>query len=155
MPPSCNNRLDMQEERQIRMQDGAQGQNDKIKSNKPQKRHGGRVVLSLDVEVHVRDALRERAAASGVSMAEYLANALAIPGRLYATESAVQAQVLARIAYEVARAHTAVASCDTESGLSALEAMRRIIADALGPLARSHAEEVHSLDRRRAGGWTG
>ena len=40
-------------------------------------RHGGRVVLSLDVEPRVRDAFRERAAAAGVSMAEYLSNALA------------------------------------------------------------------------------
>lgn len=137
------------------MQDGAQGQNGKTRPNTQKKRHGGRVVLSLDVDEHVRDALRERAAASGVSMAEYLANALAVPDRLYATEPAGQAQVLARISYEIARSRAAVASADNESALSALEAMRRIIADALGPLARSHAKEVHSLDQRRAGGWTG
>ncbi len=127
----------------------------KGKRSSKSKRHGGRVVLSLDVEEHVREALRERAAASGVSMAEYLANALAIPDRLYATASAEQAQALARISYETARACAAVVSADYETISSALETMRRIIADALHPLARSHAEEVRSVDRRRAGGWSG
>lgn len=118
-------------------------------------RHGGRVVLSLDVEPHVRDALRERAAASGVSMAEYLSNAIAIPDRLYATESADQAHALTRISYEIARLRDAIDSVDIATLLSALEGMRRITVDALRPLARSHAREVRSLDRRRAGGWTG
>lgn len=118
-------------------------------------RHGGRVVLSLDVEPHVRDTLRERAAASGVSMAEYLTNALAMPDGLHATESAAQAQLLAQISYEVARMRDAVASAHNESLLSALENMHRIIVNALRPLARSHEKEVRSLDRRRAGGWTG
>lgn len=122
---------------------------------KPTSRHGGRVVLSLDVEPHVRDALRERAAASGVSMAEYLTNALANPDRMFATPSATHAQVLARISYEIARAREAVASADSETLVATLESMRETIADALRPLARLHDEEVRSLDQRRAGGWTG
>jgi len=118
-------------------------------------RHGGRVVLSLDVEPQVRDALRERAATSGVSMAEYLTNALALPDLLHATESAAQAQVLARISYEIARAREAISSADDAALVSALETVRTVIAEALRPLARSHSEEVRSLDRRRAGGWVG
>ena len=54
------------------------------RSSKPEgtrARHGGRVVLSLDVEPRVRDALRDRATAAGVSMAEYIANAVARPER--------------------------------------------------------------------------
>lgn len=118
-------------------------------------RHGGRVALSLDVEPDVREALRERAAASGVSMAEYLTNALANPERLYATQSAAQARALARVSYEIARARSALASADSAALASALEAARIIIAEALRPLSASHAEEVQSLDRRRAGGWSG
>jgi hypothetical protein len=118
-------------------------------------RHGGRVVLSLDVEPQVRDALRERAAASGVSMAEYLTNALALPDRLHATESAAQSEVLVRISYEIARARAAVAAGENDALVSALESTRTTVADALRPLARTHAEEVRSLDRRRAGGWSG
>lgn len=116
-------------------------------------RHGGRVVLSLDVEPQVREALRERAAGCGVSMAEYLANALAMPDRLHATASAAQAQVLAHISYEIARARESIATADDAALVSALEAMRIVVADTLRPLASSHAEEVRSLDRRRAGGW--
>ncbi len=122
--------------------------------SKATSRHGGRVVLSLDVEPNVRDALRERAAASGVSMAEYLTNALAMPDRLHATESAAHAQVLARISYEIARARESIATADKAALVSAIEAMRTVVANALRPLASSHAEEVRSLDRRRAGGWT-
>ena len=118
-------------------------------------RHGGRVVLSLDVEPRVRDALRERAAASGVSMAEYLANALAEPDRLFATPSASSAQALAQLSYEAERAREATVAADYAALISALDKMRSIIVEALRPLSRSHREEVHALDRRRAGGWSG
>lgn len=122
---------------------------------KPTSRHGGRVVLSLDVEPYVRDALRERAAANGVSMTEYVTNALANPDRMFATPSAAHAQVLTRISYEIARAREALDSADNETLVAALQSVRKSIADALRPLARSHDEEVRSLDRRCAGGWTG
>ena len=118
-------------------------------------RHGGRVVLSLDVEPHVRDALRERAAASGVSMAEYLANALAEPDRLFATPSASSAQVLAQLSYEIARAREGAVAAENAGLVLALDKMRSVIVDALRPLSQFHREEVHALDRRRAGGWSG
>ena len=118
-------------------------------------RHGGRVALSLDVESEVRDALRERAAASGVSMAEYVANAIATPVRLFATPSAAQAEILVRLSYEIARARIAIASRDNKALAASLESARVILADALRPLSQSHGDEIHSLDRRRAGGWSG
>lgn len=118
-------------------------------------RHGGRVVLSLDVEPRVRDALRERAAAAGVSMAEYLSNALAEPERLYATTAAEVAQPLAIASYHLRQALAALEGDDADRARSELQAAVRVIAAALKPLVRSHADEIRTADRRRAGGWTG
>lgn len=118
-------------------------------------RHGDRVVLSLDVEPHVREALRARAAASGVSMAEYLSNALAEPERLYGTAAAEVAQPLAIISYHLSRALAALNTGDADAARSELQISLRHVAEALRPLERSHAEEIRSVDRRRAGGWTG
>lgn len=118
-------------------------------------RHGGRVVLSLDVEPHVREALRERAASTGVSMAEYVSVALARPERVFATTSAEMAQPLAQLSYRISRAQRAVAARDHSTVTAELELARRIAAEAMRPLATPHAEEVRSGDRRRAGGWGG
>ncbi len=118
-------------------------------------RHGGRVVLSLDVEPGVRDALRERAAAAGVSMAEYLSNALAEPERLYVTAAAEVAQPLTITAYHLSRALAALGGDDAGGARSELQAAVRVIAAALKLLALSHADEIRTADRRRAGGWTG
>lgn len=118
-------------------------------------RHGGRVVLSLDVEPHVREALRERAEAAGVSMAEYFRNAIAEPERLYATNPAQIARPLAIVSYHVSRALIAVEGNDLSYALDELRVARGAIAGALRPLERAHAEEIQSLDRRRAGGWKG
>ena len=118
-------------------------------------RHGGRVVLSLDVEPRVRDALRERAAAAGVSMAEYLSNALAEPERLYATTAAEIAQPLTIASYRLRQVLAALEGHDPDRVRSELQAAVHVIAAALKPLERSHADEIRSIDRRRAGGWTG
>ena len=118
-------------------------------------RHGGRVVLSLDVEPRVREALRDRAAASGVSMAEYLSNALAEPERLYATAAAETSQPLTITAYHLRQALAALEDDDPDRARSELQAAVHVIAAALKPLERSHADEIRSIDRRRAGGWTG
>ncbi len=118
-------------------------------------RHGGRVVLSLDVEPRVRDALRERAALAGVSMAEYVSVALAQPSRAFATTSAEIAQPLAQLSYRISRAQHAAAAGDHEDAATELESARRIVAEAMRPLVAPHAEEVRSGDRRRAGGWSG
>lgn len=118
-------------------------------------RHGDRVVLSLDVEPHVREALRERASSSGVSMAEYLSNALAEPERLYGTAAVAMAQPIAIISYHLSRALAALNAGDADVTRIELQIATRHVADALRPLERSHAEEIRSVDRRRAGGWTG
>lgn len=118
-------------------------------------RHGGRVVLSLDVEPHVRDALRERAMLAGVSMAEYVSVALAQPSRSFATASTEIAQPLAQLSYRISRAQQAVAAGDHSAAAAELEFARRIVAEAMRPLATPHAEEVRSGDRRHAGGWSG
>jgi hypothetical protein len=118
-------------------------------------RHGGRVVLSLDVEPRVREALRERAASAGVSMAEYVSVALARPNRAFATTSAEIAQPLAQLSYRIACAQRAAADGDHQAVAAELEFARRIAAEAMRPLAAPHAEEVRSGDRRRAGGWSG
>lgn len=118
-------------------------------------RHGNRVVLSLDVEAHVRDTFRERAAAAGVSMAEYLTNALAEPERLYATAAAEIAQPLTIISYHLGRALAALEGDDPGSARSEVQAAVRVVATALRPLERSHADEIRSVDRRRIGGWSG
>ena len=118
-------------------------------------RHGGRVVLSLDVEPRVRDALRERAALAGVSMTEYVSVALAQPARVFATASAEVAQPLARLSYRVSRAQQAAAAGDHSSVSMELELARLVAAKAMRALAAPHAEEVRLGDRRRAGGWSG
>ncbi len=118
-------------------------------------RHGGRVVLSLDVEARVRDELRERALLAGVSMAEYLGNALAQPERPYATAAAEIAQPLAQVSYRVAQAADALKRGDISAAMSELDATRRIVAEALIPLRRRHDEEIRANDRRRGGGWSG
>ena len=118
-------------------------------------RHGGRVVLSLDVEPRVRDALRERAAAAGVSMAEYLSNALAAPERLYATTATEVAQPLTNTAYHLRQALAALEGDDPDRVRSELQAAVSVIAAALRPLDRAHVDEIRTADRRRAGGWTG
>lgn len=118
-------------------------------------RHGGRVVLSLDVEPKTRDALRERAATAGVSMAEYLANALALPKRQYVTEAVEIAQPLANVSYRLAQVELAIREGDTATALDEIAATKRVIAEALAPLQRQHVDEVRRTDRRRSGGWTG
>jgi hypothetical protein len=118
-------------------------------------RHGGRVVLSLDVEPQVRDALRERATAAGVSMAEYVSVAIARTERVFATASVEIAQPLALLSYRVSRARQSVAAGEQKMAAVELDEARRILAEAMRPLALSHAEEVRARDRRRTGGWSG
>jgi len=118
-------------------------------------RHGGRVVLSLDVEPKVRELLRERAAAAGVSMAEYVSVALARPERVFATTSVEIAQPLVQLSYRISRARQAAAAGDHPAVAAELELARRIAAEAMRPLAAPHSEEARSGDRRRAGGWSG
>ncbi len=125
------------------------------KSERARARHGGRVVLSLDVEPKVRDALRARAAAADVSMAEYLANALARPERSYATAAVEIAQPLAQISYHLAQATRALDRGEAEPAKVEVDAARRIAAEAMLHLSRHHAKEVRSNDGRRGGGWTG
>jgi hypothetical protein len=119
------------------------------------KRHGGRVVLSLDVEPRVRDAIRERAALAGVSMAEYISNAVARPARSFATAAAEIAAPLTMLSYRIARAREALRTGDAAALSRELDDARRDVAEALRPLARHHAEEVRQRDRRRTEGWSG
>ncbi len=128
------------------------------RSTKPKKgraRHGGRVVLSLDVESRIRDALRDRAAVAGVSMAEYLANALARPERSYVTAAVEIAQPLAQVSYHLAQAERAIRGGQVDVALGEIDAARQIVVGALAPLQRRHAQEVRVAERRRGGGWTG
>lgn len=118
-------------------------------------RHGGRVVLSLDVEPEVRDALRERAAAAGVSMAEYVSVAIAQPERSFSTASAEIAQPLTALSYRIARAQAALSAGETDAVARELSDAQRDAAEALRPLSVSHIEEVRERDRRRVGGWSG
>ncbi len=127
----------------------------KGKRDSKTQRHGGRVVLSLDVEPRVRDALRERAALAGVSMTEYVSVALAQPKRVFATTSAEMAQPIAQFSYRISRAQQAVAAGDHQAAAAELELARRIAAEAMRPLAAPHAQEARSGDKRRAGGWSG
>ncbi|HEY1656013.1 MAG TPA: hypothetical protein VGF86_12965 [Candidatus Tumulicola sp.] len=107
-------------------------------------------MLSLDVEPHVRDALRERAASAGVSMAEYLSNALAEPERDYATGPLEIAQPLTQISYRIAQAAQALARNDAAAVAEELAVARRIVAEAMAPLRRRHAEEARANDPRPA-----
>ena len=119
------------------------------------KRHGGRVVLSLDVEPRVRDAIRERAALAGVSMAEYISNAVARPARSFATAAAEIAAPLTMLSYRIARAREALRTGDAATLSRELDDARRDVAEALRPLARPHAEEIRQRDRGRTEGWSG
>ena len=118
-------------------------------------RHGGRVVLSLDVDPRVRDALRDRAASAGVSMAEYLSNALAEPERSYATTAVEIVQPLAQVSYRLAQAIEALESGNVAAAKHDIETAKRIVAEAMIPLRRKHAEEVRANEPRRGGGWAG
>jgi hypothetical protein len=118
-------------------------------------RHGRRVVLSLDVDPRVRDALRDRAASAGVSMAEYLSNALAEPERSYATTAVEIVQPLAQVSYRLAQAIEALESGNVASARDDIFAAKRIVAEAMVPLRRKHAEEVRTNEPRRGGGWAG
>ena len=118
-------------------------------------RHGGRVVLSLDVERRVRDSIRERAALAGVSMAEYVSNAIARPERSFATASAEIVQPLTALSYRIARAQDALRASNIEAALRELNDAQRDVAGALRPFTAPHAEEVRRRDRRRSGGWGG
>jgi hypothetical protein len=119
------------------------------------KRHGGRVVLSLDVEPRVRDAIRERAALAGVSMAEYISNAVARPARSFATAAAEIAVPLTMLSYRIARAQEALRTGDAAALSRELDDARRDVAGALRPLSAPHAEEVRRRDRRRSRGGSG
>lgn len=119
----------------------------------PAQRHGGRIVLSLSVPPEVRDAVRARAAAAGVSMAAYLANAIARPERTYATASAETAQPLTQAGYRIVRALAALEADDHDATRAMLVEAQRILAHALLPLAREHDREVRLSDS--AGAWTG
>ncbi|MDH2909526.1 MAG: hypothetical protein PXZ07_05345 [Candidatus Eremiobacteraeota bacterium] len=112
-------------------------------------------MLSLDVEPKIRELLRERAAAAGVSMAEYVSVALAQQDRVFATASAEIAQPLVQLSYRISRAQHATTAGDDSAVAAELELARRLVAEAMRPLAAPHAEEVRSGDRRRAGGWSG
>jgi hypothetical protein len=116
-------------------------------------RHGGRVVLSLDVEAHVRDALRDRAATAGVSMAEYLGNAFAEPERAYNTTAVEIAQPLAQMSYLLAQAGQALERGDVGSAKNDIAAAKCIVAEAMIPLQRRHSADVRAADSRRGGGW--
>lgn len=118
------------------------------------RRHGGRVVLSLDVEPEVRDALRERAAAAGVSMAEYLAAAVAQPARTYDTSAVEMAQPLTQVSYRIAASLDALRAGDVDRVRELLTEARAVVATALRPLAQQHDREVRERDPRRAGGWS-
>lgn len=111
-------------------------------------RHGGRVVLSLDVEPSAREALRQKAAQSGVSMAEYFTNAIAEPEkRTFCTAAAEIGGPLVRVSYLQIQARAALTRGDIPAALSALDAAQRCIADALIPLARRHDVEVRENER--------
>lgn len=129
--------------------------NDKALAAQSSARHGGRVVLSLDVETHVRDALRDRAAHAGVSMAEYLSNALAEPERSYATTVTAIVEPLAQIAYRLGAAIDALERGDAGIAMDDLVAGKRIVAEAMIAFRRQHAEEVRSSEPRRGGSWAG
>jgi hypothetical protein len=112
-------------------------------------RHGGRVVLSLDVEPSARDALREKAAAAGVSMAEYFTNAIAQPEQCtFRTDAAEIGRPLIRVSDHQRRALEMLKRGDVDAAVAELEAMRAVIHDALTPLARRHQEEVRANERR-------
>jgi hypothetical protein len=119
------------------------------------KRHGGRVVLSLDVEPRVRNAIRERAALAGVSMAEYVSNAIARPERSFATGATEIAQPLTMLSYRIARAQEALCLGNAEALSRELGEAQRCVAEALRPMVSPHSVEVRQRDRKRSGGWSG
>jgi len=127
---------------------GRRGQKARVGS-----RHGGRVMLSITVPPEVRDALRERARRAGVSIAEYVTNALAEPERSYATGAVAIAKPLSELSYRLAQAAQALERGDSDAARADLDAAKRIVAAALLPLRRQHAQEVRVKDQRRAGGW--
>jgi hypothetical protein len=129
------------------------GATTKEATGKKRRRHGGRVVLSLDVLPGARDALRERAAVAGVSRAEYVSNAVARPERSYATTAAELGQPLTRLSYLVARAIAALSENHADSAAAHLQAAKTVLADALAPLARRHIDELRTCERH-FGGWS-
>jgi hypothetical protein len=88
-------------------------------------------------------------------MAEFLSNALAEPQRSYVTDAVEIAQPLAQVSYRLAQVIQALERGDLALAKGEVEAARRIVAEAMIPLRRKHAEEVRANEPRRGGGWTG
>lgn len=118
-------------------------------------RSGGRVMLSVAILPEVRQALHARAAAAGVSIAEYVANAIAEPGRIFATEPAAIAKPLSDLSYRLSQIKHATDRNDSDALHLHLNASIEIVSKALLPLGREHMESVHERDERLAGGWHG
>lgn len=116
-------------------------------------RHGGRVTLSLTVPLEVRDALHARARRFGVSLAEYVANALAEPERAYDTPALRKAIPLHTVSLHLALMRRALQRDDFEALGANLADAHRVVAETLRPLRRSHVAEVRATDPRKAGGW--
>lgn len=125
---------------------GPKGHDENAKQRK-RSHHGKRVVLSLDLEPHVRDALRERAAAAGVSMTEYVTNAIVKPERVYATSVAQFARPLVAVSYGLARLRHAVNATNDVDLIVRMNEVQRTITDLLRPLARRHDAEVQQNER--------
>ena len=109
--------------------------------------HGTRVVLSIDLERDARDALRERAAAAGVSLTAYVRNAIALPERAYQTSAADLARPLMDISAALAQLRRILVAHGNPEALAALDAARHVLAQALFPLSRQHDAEVRANER--------
>jgi hypothetical protein len=118
-------------------------------------RHGGRVSLSVAVPPEVRNALRDRANALGVSLAEYITNAFAQPQRLYDTAALKQAKPLTDIDYRLRQLVAALHRGDISGARSFADEIAQIVQTAVTPLARQHRTEISADDDRIAGGWHG
>ena len=112
----------------------------------PRKRshHGKRVVLSIDLERDARDALRERAAAAGVSLTAYVRNAIALPERVYQTTAADLARPLMDISAALAHLRRILLARGDADALAQLDAARHVLAQAMLPLSRRHDAEVRA-----------
>lgn len=105
----------------------------------------------LRAETH--GALHEQAERAGVSSSAYVENAI-VGLRTPLPPAARIAEPLASVGYRLAQIANALDAGDAESAQSDLAAARRIIVDALRPLAREHAGDARGL-ARRGDDWSG
>lgn len=119
---------------------------DLLAGNEPQKIAEAPKHKSVWIRADIHAELVRRAGASGVALGEYVANAL-LERKTPLPAMAHVVAPLGQVSYRLIQIAEALDRGDVIAAKSDVETARRIIAQALLPLRRQHAQEVHELHR--------